>query len=37
MLASFFDLNIFVSDVYMDNIDDILRELQYSHLEQYFI
>ena len=29
--------NSFVSDVYMDDIADMICQLQHSHLEQYFI
>ena len=37
MLASFKILNIFVSDIYIDDIADMIYQLQHLHLYQSFI
>ena len=37
MLASLIDHRIYVSNVYMYNIDYMICEIHHLHLEQYFI
>ena len=37
MLASLIYLNIFVSDIYLDDISSMKCQIHHSHLEKYFI
>ena len=37
MLAYLVNINIFVSDVYMDDIFDIIYQIYHLNLDQYFI